>query len=57
MPSPMTSPTNRDQALIEKIFFNHYRKGAKEVLFAREELGAAANKLGIKLPKNLGDVV
>lgn len=57
MPSPKTSPTNRYQALIGRIFFDHYRKGAKEVCFEREELVAAAKKLEIKLPKNLGDVV
>ncbi|MFH1499861.1 MAG: hypothetical protein ABII82_18780 [Verrucomicrobiota bacterium] len=43
--------------MIEKVFFDHYRAGANEVLFERDELVAAAKKLKINLPKNLGDVV
>ncbi len=48
---------NRYKALIEKIFFAHYKKGATEVPFEREELIPAAKALKIDLPKNLGDVV
>jgi hypothetical protein len=48
---------NRYTALVEKIFFGKYRSGANEVAFDREELPIAARKLGIKLPKNLGDVI
>ncbi|MEO5959513.1 MAG: endonuclease [Opitutaceae bacterium] len=48
--------TNRYQALIEKMFFDHYTAGAQEVLFHRDELEPAAKKLKIELPKNLGDV-
>lgn len=47
---------NRYQALIERMFFDHYTPGAKEVLFHRDELEPAAKKLRIKLPKNLGDI-
>ncbi len=48
---------NRYQKLLEKVFFDHFRKGLEEVHFAREDLEIAAKKLGIKLPKNLGDVI
>lgn len=48
---------NRYKALIEKVFFDHYSKGDKVVQFRREELEEAAQKLGLKLPKNLGDVL
>ncbi|HEY4245396.1 MAG TPA: hypothetical protein VGM64_01005 [Lacunisphaera sp.] len=48
---------SRYQALIEKIFFDHYKKGANEVRFVRTEFEAAAKQLRIKLPKNLGDAV
>jgi len=48
---------NRYHALIERIFFSHYKKGAKEFAFVREEIEHAATALGIKLPKNLGDVI
>lgn len=48
---------NRYKALIEKIFFNSYKKGVEEIEFEREDLPRAAKALGIQLPKNLGDVV
>ncbi|WP_415909129.1 endonuclease [Oleiharenicola sp. Vm1] len=60
MPKRKTKPTqrgNRYQALLEKIFFDHYKPGATEVVFEREEFVAAAKKLKVKLPKNLGDAV
>lgn len=57
MPNPKERSPNRYLALIEKIFFDRYRKGAKEVTFERDELVKAAKDLGIELPKNLGDVV
>jgi hypothetical protein len=52
-----TPQLNRYQAIIEKIFFNGYKKGAKEVSFLRTDLEDAAAALKIKLPKNLGDVL
>ena len=52
----MSTP-NRYSRIIERIFFNHYQKGAKEVQFERTELETVAAELNIKLPKNLGDVV
>lgn len=52
----MTSATRYEQ-LIEHIFFAHYIQGGEEVAFEREELERAAQSLGIKLPKNLGDVI
>jgi hypothetical protein len=42
--------------IIERIFFEHYREGADEVLFEREDIVRLAGELGIRLPKNLGDV-
>jgi len=48
---------NRYARLIERVFFAHYRKGSREVLFGREEIVEAAQALGLALPKNLGDVV
>lgn len=50
-------PQNRYHALIEKIFFDHYEKGAKSINFERTDLEDAAKDLGIDLPKNLGDVI
>jgi hypothetical protein len=48
---------NRYKALIEKIFFDRYRRGALRVEFERDELIATAQKLGIDVPRNLGDVI
>ncbi|MEE1655692.1 endonuclease [Microvirga sp. CF3062] len=48
---------NRYQALIEKIFFDHYTKGATSLDFTRQEIKDAAAHLKIVLPDNLGDVI
>jgi DNA modification methylase len=48
---------SRYDQLIEQVFFNNYTEGASEVRFDREEFVAIAEKLGIKLPKNLGDII
>ena len=45
------------KALIEKVFFDRYKKNEENVEFKREDLVTAANDLGMSLPKNLGDVV
>jgi len=52
-----TKEANRYSRLIEDIFNQYYSKGAKEVAFNREDLVKTAEKLGFKLPKNLGDIV
>ncbi len=51
------SKINRYSQIIEAIFFNLYRNGITEIPFTREEIEQTASKLGIKLPKNLGDVL
>ncbi len=48
---------NRYFELIEDVFFTHFTQGAVEVRFQREDLVRAARKLGVPLPKNLGDVI
>ena len=51
---------NRYHQLIEFVFFDPpygYKPGVKQVPFARQRLEAAAEILGIKLPKNLGDIL
>lgn len=48
---------NRYQAIIARVFADHYSKGAAEFEFTRDELAAIAESLKIKLPKNFGDVV
>ena len=48
---------NRYNAIIERIFLTHFKPGATQFEFAREEIVAVAKKLKIELPKNLGDVI
>lgn len=53
--------TNRYRALVEHIFFDPsfgaYAPGKTEIDFEREDLERAAEALGLRLPKNLGDVL
>lgn len=48
---------NRYEQIIERIFLAHYKRGSSEVIFDREEIPKVASKLGIEIPKNLGDLV
>jgi DNA-binding CsgD family transcriptional regulator len=43
--------------IVERLFLARWRKGAKSVEFHRSDIEAAAAELGVKLPKNLGDVI
>ena len=47
---------NRYEALIRKVFFDHFTEGTTEFEFHREELEDAATSLGVARVKNLGDV-
>ena len=48
---------SRYKAIIEKIFFNNYKKGVTKIEFHRDDMPQAAKALGIQLPDNLGDVI
>lgn len=48
--------SNRYKAIIEQIFFNHYKKGSTEFEFERPELVDTARDLGVP-PSNLPDVL
>lgn len=48
---------NRYVAIIERIFFAHWKKGSKEFEFARAEIKQWADKLKIDLPDNVGDLI
>lgn len=52
----MPKQANYD-AIVAAIFAKHYRKGRKSFQFVRDEMSAAAKKLKITLPKNLGDLI
>jgi hypothetical protein len=49
--------SNRYTKILEAIFINHFKKGMIEIEFERTEFSKVADKLGIILPKNLGDVL
>lgn len=53
----MAKKKSRYSQIIERIFEEHYTKNAREVIFEREEFIRIARKLGITLPKNLGDIL
>jgi len=44
-------------AIVAHIFRNGYKTGVMEIPFTRDEMVAAATKLDVSHPKNLGDVV
>ncbi|MFV1990540.1 MAG: endonuclease [Acidimicrobiales bacterium] len=44
-------------SIIEKIFRAKFKAGMREVDFEREDIVIFGNKLGVPLPKNLGDLV
>lgn len=44
------------EQIIESVFFNNYKKGIKQFEFSRTEFAPIAKKLGINLPKNIGDI-
>lgn len=48
---------NRYVQIIEQIFQRRYRPGMRELIFDREEMVQVAADLGIRLPKNLGDLL
>lgn len=48
---------NRYSQLLGAIFTKYYTDGTNEITFERSEINLAASKLGIDLPKNLGDVL
>jgi hypothetical protein len=48
---------SRYAKIIERIFAQKFRRGRSEFVFERGEIEKAAQALGIKLPKNLGDVI
>ncbi len=54
---PTQKQANRYHQLIEAVFFAKYKKGDREVVFKRSDLETTAAKLGVKLPKNLGDII
>lgn len=39
------------------VFFTRFRKGDERVEFGREDIGKSARRLGISLPKNIGDLI
>ena len=49
--------SNRYSRLLENIFSKNHKPGMDRVPFEREELVDAAKRLGIKSPKNIGDII
>ena len=43
--------------LIQKLFLNRFRPGRETVQFERTDIENTARELGIRVPKNLGDLI
>ncbi len=54
---PGTKGPNRYNQIIERIFLARYQTGDTQVCFEREDIERTAVELGIKNPKNLGDLI
>jgi hypothetical protein len=57
MPESKTPARNRYEVLILTIFRNHYKRGVGDFEFERSELETVAEQLGVRIPKNLGDLI
>jgi hypothetical protein len=55
--SKRSTAQNLYQALIERIFFDHYLDGTISIEFDRGDIPIMAESLGLERPKNLGDVI
>ncbi len=53
----MLPKPNRYSQIIEEIFASYYQNGMRIVEFKRTDIEIMAAKLGIVLPKNIGDVI
>lgn len=53
----MANGHNRYAQIIAAIFSRYYQEGSTEILFERSDIIQAAEELGLKLPKNLGDIL
>jgi hypothetical protein len=56
MAKETTGETNRYKVIIEKIFFDHWKKDATGFEFERSEIKRNADALKVKIPDNVGDL-
>src|SRR5579863_9709468 len=54
---PKAREPNRYSAIIEGIFFAHWKKDIRRFPFVREEIKAWSKKLKVEVPDNLGDLI
>lgn len=59
MPKGQTSGDRlgRYGAIMEQVFFRHYRRGMKSFYFTSDEYALAASELGIPQPRNCPDII
>ena len=56
-PNAAPKVLNRYAAIIARVFENHYGNKGESFEFTRDEFESIATGLGIKLPKNVGDLI
>ena len=49
--------SNRYTAIVEETFHSRFRTGQRAVALERDDIVRSATKLGIEVPKNLGDLI
>ena len=57
MPKEKQRQPNRYNAIILRLFEDHYTEGLREFEFTRDEFENIAKILDIKVPKNVGDII
>lgn len=53
----MAAGENAYLRIIEAVFVSNYARGKTEIPFERAQISAAAQHMGLPVPKNLGDVI
>jgi hypothetical protein len=56
-PKKAEKGTGAYHTIIEDIFSRYYTPGMNEFQFVRDDIASSATRLGVKSPKNLGDVI
>jgi|APEBP8051072266_1049373.scaffolds.fasta_scaffold03705_1 hypothetical protein len=56
-PAEKKKRIGRYKLIIEEIFTQFYKAGVEEFEFERDEIATAAARVGVRAPKNLGDVI
>jgi hypothetical protein len=57
MSQPDSGSLSRYSQILERIFLSRFQPGMQAVSFTREEFASICHELGIRVPRNLGDIL